>query len=131
VNLARTDPDLGRAELTATRLRGTYELSPRRKIAVLLREAADRFDERSLTGTAAMLRRSAMEIDEAEWEIGIGYMDDANTLLGGLEEFREHLGGRLTIMLLNAIGVPFDAHEINKGVMLGAIEVLRSIQEQA
>jgi 3-dehydroquinate synthase len=50
-------------------------------------------------------------------------------VLRGLDEFREHLGGRLTIMLLNAIGVPFDAHEINKGVMLGAIEVLRSIQE--
>jgi 3-dehydroquinate synthase len=50
-------------------------------------------------------------------------------VLRGLDEFREHLGGRLTIMLLNAIGVPFDAHEINKGVMLGAIEVLRTLQE--
>ena len=28
------------------------------------------------------------------------------------------------------IGVPFDAHEIDKGVMLGSIEVLRTIQEQ-
>ena len=51
-------------------------------------------------------------------------------VLRGLEEFREHLGGRLTIMLLKAIGVPFDAHEIDKGVMLGSIEVLRTIQEQ-
>ena len=30
-------------------------------------------------------------------------------------------------MLLRAIGVPFDAHEIDKGVMLGSVEVLRSI----
>jgi 3-dehydroquinate synthase len=50
-------------------------------------------------------------------------------ILRGLDEFREHLGGRLTIMLLRAIGVPFDAHEIDKGVMLGSVEVLRSIQE--
>jgi 3-dehydroquinate synthase len=55
---------------------------------------------------------------------------DQPAVLKGLEEFREHLGGRLTVMLLKAIGVPFDAHEINKGVMLGSIEVLRTIQEQ-
>ena len=55
---------------------------------------------------------------------------DQPAILRGLEEFREHLGGRLTIMLLRAIGVPFDAHEIDKGVMLGSVEVLRSIQEQ-
>ena len=52
-------------------------------------------------------------------------------VLHGLEEFREHLGGRLTIMLLKAIGVPFDAHEIDKGVMLGSIEVLRTLQAAA
>jgi 3-dehydroquinate synthase len=50
-------------------------------------------------------------------------------ILAGLDEFREHLGGRLTIMLLRAIGVPFDAHEIDKGVMLGSVEVLRSFAE--
>jgi 3-dehydroquinate synthase len=55
---------------------------------------------------------------------------DRPAVLRGLEEFREHLGGRLTIMLLKAIGVPFDAHEIDKGVMLGSIEVLRSIEER-
>ena len=32
-------------------------------------------------------------------------------------------------MLLRAIGVPFDAHEIDKGVMLGSVEVLRTIEE--
>ena len=32
-------------------------------------------------------------------------------------------------MLLRAIGVPFDAHEIDKGVMLGSVEVLRSFAE--
>src|SRR4051812_13374959 len=50
-------------------------------------------------------------------------------ILAGLDEFREHLGGRLTIMLLRAIGVPFDAHEIDKGVMLGSVEVLRSLAD--
>jgi len=54
---------------------------------------------------------------------------DQPAILRGLDEFREHLGGRLTIMLLRAIGVPFDAHEIDKGVMLGSVEVLRSLEE--
>ena len=54
---------------------------------------------------------------------------DQPAILAGLDEFREHLGGRLTVMLLRAIGVPFDAHEIDKGVMLGSVEVLRSLAE--
>ena len=54
---------------------------------------------------------------------------DQPAILRGLDEFREHLGGRLTIMLLRAIGVPFDAHEIDKGVMLGSVEVLRSLEQ--
>jgi len=46
----------------------------------------------------------------------------------GLEEFREHLGGELTVMLLNGIGQPFDVHEISTGVMIRSIEVLRQIE---
>ena len=34
-------------------------------------------------------------------------------LLEGLTEFREHLGGQLTIILLNAIGDPFEVHEMD------------------
>lgn len=42
-------------------------------------------------------------------------------LLAGLEEFREHLGGRLTITLLEAIGRKRDVHEIDRAVMQDAI----------
>lgn len=75
----------------------------------------------------ALLRKLGLDVYSPELGHQLG---NQPAVLRGLDEFREHLGGRLTIMLLNAIGVPFDAHEINKGVMLGAIEVLRSIQEQ-
>ncbi len=34
-------------------------------------------------------------------------------VLSGLEEFREHLGGELTITLLNAIGEGFEVHTMN------------------
>ncbi len=45
-------------------------------------------------------------------------------LLDGLEEFREHLGGRLTIAMIRGIGKPSDVHEIDRAVMVRAIERL-------
>jgi 3-dehydroquinate synthase len=50
------------------------------------------------------------------------------SVLRGLEEFREHLGGRLTILLLKGIGRAFDVHEIDRGVMIRSIEVLKQIE---
>ena len=48
-------------------------------------------------------------------------LDDADTLLAGLEEFREHLGGRLTITLIEDAGRPVDVHEIDHPAMRQAI----------
>ena len=45
-------------------------------------------------------------------------------LLGGLEEFRQHLGGRLTITMLEAIGRPISVHEINRNRMVDAIQMV-------
>ncbi|XAM00322.1 3-dehydroquinate synthase [Phycisphaeraceae bacterium D3-23] len=52
-------------------------------------------------------------------------MDDADALLAGLEEFREHLGGRLTITLIEGIGRPVDVHTIDRPVMAAALGRLR------
>lgn len=46
---------------------------------------------------------------------------DPAALLAGLEEFREHLGGPLTITLLRGIGDAFDVHEIDRGRMIQAL----------
>jgi 3-dehydroquinate synthase len=57
----------------------------------------------------------------------LSYLDDPaheRSVLGGLAEFREHLGGLLTIMLLEGIGRPFDVHEIDAGVMIRSIRTL-------
>ena len=56
--------------------------------------------------------------------------DHAACVLRGLDEFREHLGGRLTIMMLRAIGAPFDAHEIDRGLVVRAVDILRTLQER-
>ena len=46
-------------------------------------------------------------------------------VLAGLEEFREHLGGRLTVMLLERIGSGVEVHELDEAVLLEASDLLR------
>jgi 3-dehydroquinate synthase len=43
-------------------------------------------------------------------------------LMAGLEEFRQHLGGRLTVTMLRAVGDPIDVHTIDPAAMQQAIE---------
>jgi 3-dehydroquinate synthase len=45
-------------------------------------------------------------------------------ILSGLEEFREHLGGELSITLLQAIGQGVEAHEMNADRIIEAIHEL-------
>lgn len=52
--------------------------------------------------------------------------DPGSAILRGLEEFREHLGGRLTIMLLNAIGVGAEVHEIDTDLLRQAGKKLKT-----
>jgi len=49
-----------------------------------------------------------------------------SAILSGLEEFREHLGGELTIMLLDGIGSGFEVHQIDNGILIHAAENLKS-----
>jgi 3-dehydroquinate synthase len=51
------------------------------------------------------------------------------SVLHGLEEFREHLGGRLTILLLAGIGEPVEVHEIDHGAMIESIGLLQRIDD--
>jgi 3-dehydroquinate synthase len=50
-------------------------------------------------------------------------------ILAGLEEFREHLGGQLTIMLLNSIGEGEEVHEIDAGLLKQAAKKLGELQQ--
>ena len=46
-------------------------------------------------------------------------------LLRGLEEFREHLGGDLTITLLEGIGQGVEVHSMNLPKVVEALAILR------
>ena len=49
-----------------------------------------------------------------------------SAILSGLEEFREHLGGELTIMLLDGIGSGFEVHHIDNEILINASENLKA-----
>lgn len=51
-----------------------------------------------------------------------------DSLIKGLEEFREHLGGELTIMLLDKIGHGIEVHHMDPGLIRVAIEKLNQFQ---
>jgi 3-dehydroquinate synthase len=53
-------------------------------------------------------------------------LHETDELFAGLEEFRQHLGGRLTITMLEAVGKPIDVHEIDESSMRQAIEIVAS-----
>ena len=52
------------------------------------------------------------------------------TVLKGLEEFREHLGGKLTIVLIDNIGSGIEVHEMDTTLISKAIAKLEAFQEQ-
>lgn len=54
--------------------------------------------------------------------------DGNNEILRGLQEFREHLGGRLTIMLLQDIGHGKEVHEIDIFLLKKAAKKLKDYQ---
>jgi 3-dehydroquinate synthase len=49
-----------------------------------------------------------------------------SAVVKGLQEFREHLGGRLTICLLTAIGVGAEVHEMDIALLNKAVEKIKS-----
>jgi 3-dehydroquinate synthase len=70
----------------------------------MLAQGADDRVFRLLKSLGFYLWHPALELrtDKGEW-----------SLLRGLKEFREHLGGELTITLLAGIGKGIEVHEIN------------------
>ena len=54
---------------------------------------------------------------------------ESPVMLDGLSEFREHLGGNLTIQMLRGIGDGFNVHEIDDVLMRRSIAHLETLAE--
>lgn len=77
----------------------------------------------ALERTLALFERLGFRL----WDEALDFhaSDGRLQLLDGLAEFREHLGGELTVTLLRGIGSGFEVHEIDKERMLASLRWLR------
>ena len=50
-------------------------------------------------------------------------------LIQGLKEFQEHLGGQLTIMLLERLGKGVEVHEMDADLIFKSVEILRTLEK--
>ncbi|MGE3820019.1 MAG: 3-dehydroquinate synthase [Isosphaeraceae bacterium] len=61
------------------------------------------------------------------FSLGHPVLADPAPLFEGLEEFRQHLGGRLTLTMLRGVGDPIDVHEVDAVAMREAIARVRAL----
>jgi 3-dehydroquinate synthase len=80
-----------------------------------------RLAEHSMRRVLALLRTLGFSLTDPLLDVS----DEKSPLLDGLTEFREHLGGRLTIMLLKDIGAGEEAHEIDPVIVRKAGEWIK------
>ena len=65
------------------------------------------------------------------WHEGLDLRDAAGRreVCNGLEEFREHLGGQLTVLMLSGIGSGFDVHELDEELLEECLQELKERSE--
>lgn len=68
-----------------------------------------RITEKDITRIINLMKALGFDITHPQMKID----DEHSPLIAGMNEFREHLGGKLTIMLLKAIGKGEEVHELD------------------
>jgi len=56
--------------------------------------------------------------------------NNKHIIFDGLEEFREHLGGKLTIALIKKIGIKIDVHHVNKNIYIKSIKLIKKLHNK-
>lgn len=79
----------------------------------------------SLNRILDLFQECGFQLYVPELENGLDDPDRKESVLHGLQEFREHLGGKLTIMLLESIGKGVEVHEVDLDLYKKAIKLLR------
>ena len=81
-----------------------------------------RISEQNAKSIVTLLKDLGFSITHPLMEIN----NENSRILQGLNEFREHLGGKLTIMLLTAIGKGEEVHELDAKLLIKASEWLKA-----
>lgn len=82
-------------------------------------------DKKSWLRILGLFSRLGFDLYVPELEHHLSEPDHPACIFHGLEAFREHLGGELTIMLLEGIGKGKEVHEVDTNAYRQAIEKLR------
>jgi 3-dehydroquinate synthase len=91
-----------------------------RRMGLLAAKAADRILKLLETLGFDLYANELLHVDS----------EGALVVLKGLEEFREHLGGRLTVTLLNGIGRGIEVHEMHSATVVASIHELEQRAQQ-
>lgn len=110
--------------MTAYRLRHGEAVAIGVALDILYSHMAGTLDATSRDRVIACLRGLGFDL----WHDALR---DAETLLVGLEEFREHLGGELTVTMLGGIGRGIDVHRVDAQLVRRAITRLASLSPAA
>ena len=83
--------------------------------------------ENALARVKRLLQKLGFEL----WHPALAVTDETGepAILQGLEEFREHLGGALSITLLTQIGVGVEVNEIDMDTMRASLDWVRQCQQ--
>lgn len=77
-----------------------------------------------------LLAALAVPVYDSALEDRLDTPEHSDCILRGLDDFQEHLGGRLTIMLLKDIGQPFDVHEVRTDLVRQSIAALKTLETE-
>ncbi len=78
--------------------------------------------------SASRVLRVLDELELATYHPALDWLDDGGRrrVFDGLDEFREHLGGELTVLLLRGLGEGKDVHEMDERLLGDCINELRT-----
>ncbi len=114
---------------SAHKLEVLSEFSLRHGEAVAIGVAIDTVYSSLALGLAEQhARRVLRSLSELGFALDCPQLRDCDALFNGLEEFRQHLGGRLTLTMLAGIGNPVEVHEVNFELLRQAIEMVGEFQ---
>jgi 3-dehydroquinate synthase len=77
-----------------------------------------------------LLAALGVPLYDAALEDRLDTPEHQDCILRGLDDFQEHLGGRLTVMLLKEIGQPFDVHEMRTDLVRQSIAMIKSLETE-
>lgn len=85
-----------------------------------------RLGAEALDAILSLMETLGFALHVPEMETRLDDPGHPDSLFEGLDAFREHLGGELTILLIEDIGHSVEVHEVNRGLYREAVSLLRA-----